>query len=155
MSADSFHHIVEERMKKVGDVCDFYDFIEIINFRGIAASLKANDSMYPKGVSTSKNTSGKPKLKHVSCRVLKGFWVEQRKLSFTSIFNAEDFATNNVFEHKQEPHGVTTSKKHDIINKLCPLMPESKRKFWNDLPCCDDSIDLADQRENSDYEYKD
>ena len=66
MSADSFHLIVEQRMKKVGDVCDFYDFTEIINFRGIAAPLKANDIiMYPKGVLTSKYTSGKPKLKHV------------------------------------------------------------------------------------------
>ena len=59
------------------------------------------------------------------------------------------------FERKQEPHGVTTSKKQDIINKLYSLMPENRRKFWNDLPCCDDSIDLADQRENGDYVYKD
>ena len=59
MSADFFHRIVEQRMKKVGDVCDFYDFIEIINFRGIAAPLKANDIIiYPKGVSIWKNTGG-------------------------------------------------------------------------------------------------
>ena len=58
------------------------------------------------------------------------------------------------FERKQEPRVVTTSKKNDIIHKLCPLMPENRRKFWNDLPCCGDSIDLADQRENGDYVYK-
>ena len=88
MLADSFHRIVEQRMKK-GDGCDFYDFTEIINFRGIAALLKANGViMYPKGVSTS----GKPKLKHV--RVVefrKGSdenGVERRKLSFISIFVA-------------------------------------------------------------------
>ena len=63
MSADSFHRVIEQRMKKVDDVCDFWDFTEIINSRGIAAPLKVNDIiMYSKGVSTSKYTSGKPNL---------------------------------------------------------------------------------------------
>ena len=169
MSADSFHRIVEQRMKKVGDVCDFHDFTEIINFRGIAALLKAIDIiMYPKGVSTPKTTSSKPKLKHE--RVVefrygsdeifwKTEWNEEnyRSSQFLMQKFSRDILKGNEYclGRKQEPRGVTTSKKQDIINKLCPLMPENRRKFWNDLPCCDDSIDLANQRENGDYVYKD
>ena len=53
MSADSFHRIVEQRLKKEGDVCDFNAFVQIIKFKGESLELVASDFIaYPKGASS-------------------------------------------------------------------------------------------------------
>lgn len=43
---------------------------------------------------------------------------------------------------QEGPRGVMTSKKTDIVNKLCPLMTSDKRSYWIDLPEKDSSADL-------------
>ena len=47
------------------------------------------------------------------------------------------------FSSKYSPRGrgISKIKKKDINEKLCPLMPPEKSKFWENLDCCsgDDS----------------
>ena len=62
----------------------------------------------------------------------------------------------DFFERRTEPRGISSSKKRDITNKLCPLMANAKSKqYWESLPESDISIDLADKRENREYVCKD
>ena len=42
---------------------------------------------------------------------------------------------------RHELRGITKSKKDDIIKKLCPLMPLSRHRFWQELRATDDAAD--------------
>ena len=44
MSADSFHALVEKRMKQAGDIFDYQDFTELIG--SIGAPLSMDDDFY-------------------------------------------------------------------------------------------------------------
>ena len=58
MSVDSFHCIVEQRLKQKNNVYDFNAFVDIINFTGDAKELSHSDFIeYPKGVSSGKYAS--------------------------------------------------------------------------------------------------
>ena len=45
---------------------------------------------------------------------------------------------------RQEPRGIAQAKKDDIVKKLCPLIPTSRRLFWEAIPASADSIDLIE-----------
>ena len=45
---------------------------------------------------------------------------------------------------RREPRDITTSKKHDIVEKLLPLMPGNRHEFWRNLFVNNDSNDLVD-----------
>jgi hypothetical protein len=36
---------------------------------------------------------------------------------------------------RQAPRGIQTCKKADIVNSLCPMMRETRRRFWESLLC--------------------
>ena len=38
------------------------------------------------------------------------------------------------FPRHKAPRGFALARKEDILKKLCPLMPESWRIFWNNIP---------------------
>lgn len=40
------------------------------------------------------------------------------------------------------PRGIPISKKNDIIKKLCPLMPATRKVFWNNIDNNEQSADL-------------
>ena len=66
MSADSFHHQVEQGMRQKKRVEDFQDFIDIVNKCGISLVMNFDDFFkIPKGLSQAKYTSNKPKLENV------------------------------------------------------------------------------------------
>ena len=43
---------------------------------------------------------------------------------------------------RKSPRGVETRKRQDIIEKLCPLMPENRQVFWKKIPISYRSNDL-------------
>ena len=45
---------------------------------------------------------------------------------------------------RTQPRGIPSLKRADIIEILCPMMPESRRTFWNNIPSNDTSLDLID-----------
>ncbi|XP_045457965.1 uncharacterized protein LOC123668235 isoform X2 [Melitaea cinxia] len=58
-------------------------------------------------------------------------------------FLAKKFDIQSIAPVVKEPRGVKSVKKNDIINKLVPMMPESRRAFWHHLPTNDKSVDLS------------
>ena len=52
MSADVFHHTVEQGMRKMRNLNNFNDFISIVNDKGIALVMNVEDFLHiPRGVS--------------------------------------------------------------------------------------------------------
>ena len=52
-----------------------------------------------------------------------------------------------LFNHKNEPRGVATPKRNDIIKNLCPHMKEDRRVFWRNMFVNDQSVDLVEERD--------
>lgn len=48
---------------------------------------------------------------------------------------------------KSEGRCIPSGKKDEIIKKLCPLMPETRRAFWNGLLVNGDARDLIEHME--------
>ena len=48
----------------------------------------------------------------------------------------------NDFQRIQNPRGVNTCKKEDIVTMLCPHLKESQQLFWQNLPVNDEAVDL-------------
>ena len=140
MSADSFHRIVEGKMRQVKNVFDFEDFVKIINFRGDALEMQYFDFYLTKGMSSGKFTSEKPLLDDVrEVQFHKGsenmFWREDfgkelKSAPFLMKKVSREIMRGNrsIFKKKDAPRGMQTNKKKDIIGKLCPLMATSKNK---------------------------
>ena len=40
----------------------------------------------------------------------------------------------NVFPAKLSPRGINGEKKKDILDKLCPLMADNRKTFWENIP---------------------
>ena len=72
MLADSFHHKVEQGMKKKKQVADFQDFVDLVNTcRKSFAMYYKSFVLVPHGVSKGKYASKKPKLKNVQVVIFK------------------------------------------------------------------------------------
>ena len=167
MSADAFHSVVEQIMKRRKNIYDFHEFSSVINLRGVALEMQYSDFIqYPRGVSNGNYAKDKPYLENMrEVQFRKGsekmFWRESFKDDFKSaiflqkkvsrvVMKGSDFPKNNA------PRGLLSSKKRDLVQKLCPLMgSNSNREYWSNLPECETVVDLADTREDGEYVYKD
>jgi len=157
MSADSFHAKVEGAMRKMKNLYDFDDFQAVINQHGTAVPMDVRDfSLWENGVSKAKFTQ-KPVL--ADCCVVqfrrglsKIFWKNnmdsdewkdgeflKKKVSSASLRGV-------AFESRCAARGVSQTKKTDIENKLCVLMPEDRKAFWRALAVNDKSEDLIDNQ---------
>ena len=80
MSADSFHHQVEQKMQKKKRLEDFQDFVDIVDTCGQSIVMNYHDFFkIPHDVSQAKYTTSKPKLEDIqSVKFEKGsermFW---------------------------------------------------------------------------------
>ena len=85
MSADNFHHQVEQRMRQKKNVKDFLDFVDVVSSCGQSLVMKCNDFFdFRKGVSQANYTREKPKLEQVQVIKfergrIKMFWKESHK----------------------------------------------------------------------------
>jgi len=149
MSADSFHHAVEQSMKRKAKVYDFNDFVECVQdaCRGRVAvkSMAATDfSDWPDHMSAYKvnKTNPRPYIADmVLVRALRG----RNSLQYQTGFDTEPIDLNflNAKAFKQgiqraprhvAPRGIPKEKKDDIVKKLIHLMPVPRREFWLNLP---------------------
>ena len=146
MSADSFHHGVEQEMKAQpnGNVYDFDDFCRVIqqSNNGKVHVLVMENQDFLHHVSQCATTRGKsrPLLSSiVEVRFSRGSRNILYKTSYTGSYQTLDFLKKKFHPAmpnrllRAEPRGIPSGKKDDIISKLCPLMPASRRVFWQDL----------------------
>ena len=156
MSADSFHHQIEQGMRTKKRVDNFEDFVSIVNSKGKSIVMKFDDFYHiPKGVSQAKYAQHKPKLDLVQIvEFRKGstkmFW---KGSHIEEEFKEAEFLQRKLqnnfgkFNQKSEPRVVATSKRDEIISKLCPHMKENRREFWYNLFVNDRSVDLVEERD--------
>ena len=115
MSADAFHAQVEKGMRKKKNVCDLDDFIKIVDSKGSAIEMTYLDFyQFENGASSAKLTDkrGVPTPAQGGGGVGGG-----------------------------GARGISVSKKQDIIDKLCPLMPSNRSSFWHNDENVSDLID--------------
>lgn len=158
MSADSFHHQVEEAMRDMKKVYDYSDFVECVqktsSRKTVVKNMNASDFyMYQDGSSQHKLRKLDPKvyLKDiVAVRVERGsFNLKYKKSHGNEAFQELDFLQTKIIKNKEFPNapqkverGIAKERKQEIIGKLVPLMPENRRSFWLNLPVSD-APDLA------------
>lgn len=157
MSCDSFHRQVERELKSKGKTHDFLDFVNCVEnaystIPPVAVVMGHKDFFVPKiNVTQASINKIRPRpylntFKHVS--VTRG----QFDFEYSSDINGDLTEKVNVFTKKQvkavtrnfdlvkslnflsKPCGVEDEKKQSVIKNLLPLIPEQKKKFWEELP---------------------
>ena len=157
MSADAFHAQVEKGMRKKKNVCDLDDFIKIVDSKGSAIEMTYLDFyQFENGASSAKFTD-KPKLRTVcSCMFKK----RSSKIFWKTSFDDPEYRSGEFLKKKVAasllrgvptpaqggPRGISVSKKQDIIDKLCPLMPSNRSSFWHNLHTDENVSDLIDNQ---------
>ena len=155
MSADSFHHSVEEEIRKKKSLYDFDDFVECVQNQGIAIVMNAES------FSDFKNEKGcgkdikVPYLKNI-CEIqfrkgsTKIFWKESfeetvhRESEFLKKKSRKEFIYKwKPYPRKGEARGIEQKKKEDILSKLGPLLKPGKLRFWENIPSNINSKDLT------------
>ena len=147
MSADSFHHGIELEMKKCpkGRVHDFPDFAEVVRKsnggRVDIAEMKNEDFKdFKSAHSVHQLKKSNTLLKDVfAVKFVRG----SHKLHIKKSHDAQDFHEINFLKKtfrcqmpgqlRDANRGVSQSMKTEILQKLCPLMPETRRRFWEDI----------------------
>ena len=159
MSADSFHHQVEQGMRKLKKVEDFEDFVGIVNKCGQAVVMKYDDFFQiPRGVSTAKYAKNKPKLEVIQVvKFVRGsekmFWKTSHNQTDlqSALFLQKKYAKDigNDFQCNDRTRGVYSEKKENIVKLLCPHMKIQRQTFWYELVINDTSVDLITERDPS------
>ncbi|KAG8305101.1 hypothetical protein J6590_077254, partial [Homalodisca vitripennis] len=149
MAADSFHHQVELAMKHSGKVYDFQDFVKCVekaNVGKVDIKELGESDLYK-----WKDCSSKQKLK---CRENVPYLKDVVKVTadrgkttllYSTKYEESPSKELNFIQSKyikkfpmpekiNKVWGFNKTKKKDIIEKLCPLMPSNRRGFWTSLP---------------------
>ncbi|KAL5256494.1 hypothetical protein ACHWQZ_G011662 [Mnemiopsis leidyi] len=130
--------------KKSRNLYDFHDFVSCVKAVGNAVVMEPSDFRdWKNELSQSKaSKDSRPLLATVSvAEFRKGFHLMWFKKSFADTeYLSTDFLKNNVKKELRRSYpkiskyqGVSESRKEGIINTLCPLMPEIKICFWENL----------------------
>ena len=53
------------------------------------------------------------------------------------------------FSPAEQPRGVPSAKKEDIVSKLSPFLQPSQCAFWESLPVNEQSVDLSTERDEN------
>ena len=153
MSADSYHHLVEEEIRKKKRLYN-QDFVDCANKRGVAVQMVPEDFFdYKKEKGCGKDI----KCPYISDISVVQFRRGSTKLFWKSSFLEVDFLgseflelktrkrwmTWNLCPSKGKPRGITLSKKVEILRKLSIFMKSDRIKFWEDIPANELSKDLT------------
>ena len=163
MSADSFHKLVEDKMKhptkkeaesnpSKGCVYDFDDYKGVMQDAG-GQVHEMKPSLFidiPTTLSTGKWTHY-PLLETIT---MLQFRQGSTKMFWKCSFDDADFQQGEFmqrcylnchtqFTTKQKPRRLDPQKLSDIQKKLCKFMPEEKRSFWQTMPSNPNSDDLC------------
>lgn len=162
MSADSFHHQVEKSMEKMHNVYDFNDFQQAVQSANSGKVKVIN--MNFEDFSQWRDHSSQYKLKKLKPRVYlhdisivkvqRGAQMLYYANSFSSSLKELNFLNSKALKtitkppRNDQPRGIPEEKKRSIVSELCPLMPETRRQYWMDMPSRNDILDLV-----TDVEY--
>lgn len=153
MSADHFHHQVESQLRKKKKVYDFDDYVDTVKLSNAKKNevkvmtitdfydyedcssqhriRKQEPRVYLKDLTSVKVQRGQFQLQYKTGHDLE--WQEldflQMKIKKSRIFP--------VIRNKTTMSGISSSRKAEIISKLVPLMPETRRYFWQNLTVSD------------------
>ena len=160
MSADSFHHMVEQEMKRMKQVGDWRDFVQCVSRCGSVVEMKADDFLkFESGLSQGRESRAtRPKLENVAV-------AQFRKGSILMFFKRghreEDFQEANflkkvvqeaisgssyVVESQSGDRGVNSAKVNNIIANLGSLMKPSRLAFYYNLKRVDQLDDMLNTR---------
>ena len=155
MSADSFHKNVEEAMASKKKLYDFSDFVECVNKHGTAIEMKPTEFMK---FENNLNRTGKDcKFPHLAdasevCFIRGSTQIYWKTRHSDDCYQHGEFLkkksrkaieAETPIPHHTSPRGVNKQKQLDIIEKLSPVLPKDKLKFWLELPTNEKSTDLS------------
>ncbi|XP_044024086.1 uncharacterized protein LOC122862640 [Siniperca chuatsi] len=146
VSADSFHHGVEQEMKRRpgGVVLDFQDFSSVIassdSGKVDVVELQNEDIRAWKAGHSMTKLKNAPHLAEMAeiqfRRGSRRMWVKlsHDQEEFTPLdFLMKKTSLDIPEQLRPAVKGVGRQKKADILTKLCPLMPPYRRVFWESL----------------------
>ena len=155
MSADSVHGRIESQMRKKKNIYDFRDFTDCVeNASCEAIPMEVEDFCdWQSGTTQYRLKSLKDQRPYMAEIVNARFVKGSNMLHFKTSWDGEDRAADFLVKKfklskakgkaKKGPRGISSSKydriMEDIVNKL---LPANRKKFWRELPVCDDSTDL-------------
>lgn len=146
MSANSFHHGVEQEMRRTpgGVVLDFDDFLSVVansNSRKVEVVELKNDNIraWMDGHSAAK-TKKMPRLAETKVVQLR---CGSRSMFVKKSLGEEEFIELDLLQKKFNPcipttlrpqdWGVEEAKKTEILKNLVPLMLPTRSFFWSSL----------------------
>ncbi|XP_054263988.1 uncharacterized protein LOC128987257 [Macrosteles quadrilineatus] len=164
MSADQFHHQVNQQIKTKGKVYDFDDFQDAVmksnSGKVIVKSLQHTDFFNSFDYSSTYKITNKIPRPYLSEMVQVIFQRGSFDIQYKTSFISEQIESISILKagylkkkqvpmptRRSNPRGINQAKKADIIQKLLPLMPENRRSFWLDLPASSDVPDLVTDQE--------
>ncbi|XP_050497594.1 uncharacterized protein LOC126882239 [Diabrotica virgifera virgifera] len=164
MSADGVHGNIESNIRKK-NIYDFDDLkIAIEQSRAglLVIEPTLGNKWQKKKRSVRKNNETEDPLNgfYLKDLVEVKFVKTKRTLFYKKDFNEADYEIIDFLQKKfdeKKPierdyriRGIESHKKKEIIQKLLPLMPMNRRKFWEDLPECVNAQDLVTNGEITD-----
>ena len=143
MSADSFHHQVEQEAQKQGYIYVFNDFLSICENVGKVLCMEPRD-FYAYTNELSQGVQSKNSRPYLHQVVIAEFRRGSLGLFFKkghkeSIYEFTPFIKkqfikdieNGTLKYKASSYpGISADRKQGIIDTLLELMPESRRQFW-------------------------
>ncbi|KAG8319210.1 hypothetical protein J6590_096549, partial [Homalodisca vitripennis] len=152
--ADSVHHQVEQSLKAQKKTYDFEDFsiavgnackgkIEVVK-------METNNFFQWKSCKSEQKMKNMEKRVYLSdivvMKAVRGEWDIKYKLSYQP---EEEFKAVDFLQHKfvkkniipdppnvPGPEGFPLQKKVQLLQALHGILPENRKKFWEDLPTC-------------------
>ena len=154
MSADSLHHKVELAIKRSKKLDNFRDFDQAVQKVETPLVMQPTDFMDcpSKACKAERPLLAEIKAVIFSSGFTEMFWREKhgealwkccpflRQKEERAIEVGQPIATR-----QNQPRGISSLKKADIIKKLTPLMSAEKGQFWHDLSS---SFDTSDRNTN-------
>jgi len=144
MSADSAHSCFKDALLRRSPICDFDDYVNAVGSSRIPVKVMqpTDFKVWPNGVSQYQlnQLEDRPLFRDISS-------AEFRRGS-TSFFLGRNGGKRKEFRvlkknfdnmtapNQKSQRGVNAKKKTEIIEKLLPLMPSTRRAFWHDLREC-------------------
>ena len=154
MSADSFHHQVEDKIRRKKYPLDFNDYVDSIDSAGKALLLKPEDFFDFKSYQSKTKDTNYPNLSEIlEIQFCKGettmFW----KTSFgESDYRSGEFKRKKFrdqclkeipIKSKGHARGVNKKKKGNTLKEFVEMMPKNRRSFWESLSENEASGDLS------------
>lgn len=151
MSADSFHHQIENSLKKMGKVYDFNDFCTAVQEANKShVTMKVMDHVdfykwldYSSGIKLKDAT--RPRLADIVClKAVRGAFTLQYKKTYEEDEPYKDlnFLKQSAMKkggmlfpiRKVQPDGFSKKKVENILHNLRNILPENRKPFWRSLP---------------------